>query len=176
MPHRARTPDEQAGSQAGLLLTRSGLALDRPLWIGPRSRQRSCWRRAPQRRRSATPTAASACRCWLYYGYTCLGLYHHGPHRADALLTMAILAMAVLCACRWSPTTRRTATCTLLGRAAWSKCPLGSAQARLLCLLRARLAALGSSALLGRGQPTGSPAAASGARASRLQSRRFHRL
>ena len=29
MPHRARTLDEQAGSQAGLLLTRSSLALDR---------------------------------------------------------------------------------------------------------------------------------------------------
>ena len=29
MPHRPRTPDQQAGSQAGLLLTRVGLALDR---------------------------------------------------------------------------------------------------------------------------------------------------
>ena len=56
------------------------------------------------------------------------------------------------------------------GLAAWSKCPLGSAPAWLLCLLRARLAALGSSALAGRGQPTGRPATASGARASRLQS------
>ena len=35
----------------------------------------------------------------------------------------------------------------LLGSAAWSKCPLGRAPARLLRLLRARLAALGSSAL-----------------------------
>ena len=33
--------------------------------------------------------------------------------------------------------------------AAWSKCPLGSARARLLQLLRARLAALGGSALPG---------------------------
>ena len=32
---------------------------------------------------------------------------------------------------------------------AWSKCPLGSAPARPLCLLRARLAALRSSALPG---------------------------
>ena len=54
--------------------------------------------------------------------------------------------------------------------------PLGRAPARPLCLLRARLAALDSSALPGRGQPTGRPAAASGARASRLQRRPFPRL
>ena len=35
------------------------------------------------------------------------------------------------------------------GASAWSKCSLGSAPARLLCLLRARLAALDSSALPG---------------------------
>ena len=29
MPHTAQTPDEQTGSQAGLLLTRVSLALDR---------------------------------------------------------------------------------------------------------------------------------------------------
>eukprot|EP00964_Phaeocystis_antarctica_P106111 scaffold71035_cov57-Phaeocystis_antarctica.AAC.4 len=58
----------------------------------------------------------------------------------------------------------------------WSKCPRGIAPARLLCLLRARLAILGSSALTGGGQSTGRPAAALGARASRLQSRRFRRL
>ena len=41
------------------------------------------------------------------------------------------------------------------GGSAWSKCPLGSAPARLLCLLRACLVAvLGSSALPGRGQPS----------------------
>ena len=55
---------------------------------------------------------------------------------------------------------------------AWSKCSLGSAQARLLSLLGAHLAA-GSSALPGRGRPTGIPATASGARASRLPSRLF---
>eukprot|EP00964_Phaeocystis_antarctica_P071284 scaffold43471_cov57-Phaeocystis_antarctica.AAC.3 len=49
------------------------------------------------------------------------------------------------------------------GRAAWTKWPLGSAPARLLCLLKARLAALGGSALPGRGRPTGRPATASGA-------------
>ena len=38
----------------------------------------------------------------------------------------------------------------------------------ILCLLRARLAALGSSALPGRGRPIGCPTIASGARASRL--------
>ena len=54
--------------------------------------------------------------------------------------------------------------------------PLGSPPARLLRLLSARLADLGSSALLGRGRPTGHPATASGARASRLQRHRFHRL
>ena len=59
----------------------------------------------------------------------------------------------------------------LAGTTAGSRCPLGSAPTRLLCLLRARLAALGSSALPGRGRPTGHPATASGARASRLQSR-----
>ena len=62
------------------------------------------------------------------------------------------------------------------GTAAWSKCPLGSAPARRLCLLRARLAAPDSSALPRRGRPTGRPATASSARASRLQSRRFLRL
>ena len=50
--------------------------------------------------------------------------------------------------------------------------PLAAPQARLLRLLRA----LGSSALPGRGQPTGRPATALGARASRFQSRRFHGL
>ena len=61
------------------------------------------------------------------------------------------------------------------GAAAGSKCRrLDSAPARLLRLLRARLAAPGSSALPGRGRPTGRPAAASGARASRVQSRPFH--
>ena len=54
--------------------------------------------------------------------------------------------------------------------------PLGSAPARLLRLLRARLAALGSLALPGRGLTTGCPATASGAQASCLQSRPFHRL
>eukprot|EP00964_Phaeocystis_antarctica_P146882 scaffold113317_cov51-Phaeocystis_antarctica.AAC.1 len=48
------------------------------------------------------------------------------------------------------------------GAPAWSKChglgSLGSAPARLLRLLRARLAALGSSALPGRGRPTERPA------------------
>ena len=38
------------------------------------------------------------------------------------------------------------------------------------------LGAVGSSRLPERGRPTGRPAIASGARASRLQSRRFHRL
>ena len=45
-----------------------------------------------------------------------------------------------------------------------------SAPARLLCLLRTRLAALGSSALLGRGRRIGRPATASGALG---ESRRF---
>ena len=56
-----------------------------------------------------------------------------------------------------------------MGKVPW----WGSAPARLLCLLRARLAALGSSALPGRGPATGLPATASGARASRLHSRRL---
>ena len=62
------------------------------------------------------------------------------------------------------------------GAAAWSKCPLGSAPARLLCLLTVHLAALGGSALPGRGPATVRPSTASFALASRLQSRRFHRL
>ena len=49
--------------------------------------------------------------------------------------------------------------------------PLGSAPARLLRLLSARLPAPGSSALPGRGPATGRPATASEARANRLQSR-----
>ena len=63
--------------------------------------------------------------------------------------------------------------------AAWSKVPplkAVSAPARLLRLLSARLAALGSSAPPERSPATGRPTAASGAQASRLQSRRFHRL
>ena len=56
---------------------------------------------------------------------------------------------------------------------AWSKCPLGGAPARLLCLLRVHLTALGSAALPGRGRATGHPTIASGARVSRLRSRRF---
>ena len=51
--------------------------------------------------------------------------------------------------------------------AARSKCCLDSARARFLCLLRARLVALGGSALPGRGHAT-----ASAARPSRLQGRR----
>ena len=53
---------------------------------------------------------------------------------------------------------------------------VGSPRARLLLLLRARLAALGGSVLPGRGRPTGIPAAPSAARASRLQTRPFRRL
>ena len=49
-----------------------------------------------------------------------------------------------------------------LGTAAWSTCTPGSSIAGL--------------PLAGRGRPTGRPAAAFGARASRLQNRRFHRL
>ena len=54
--------------------------------------------------------------------------------------------------------------------------PLASAAARLPRLLRARLAAPGSSALPGSDRPTVRPATASGARASLLQSSRSHRL
>ena len=61
---------------------------------------------------------------------------------------------------------------SLAGASAWSKCALGSAPARLLCLLRARLVALLNSALPGRDRPTGRPATAPGARARR----RCHRL
>ena len=65
----------------------------------------------------------------------------------------------------------KSGAATPRGRSAQSAC-LGSAPARLLRLLRARLAALSSAALPGRGRPTGRPATASDARASRLQSRR----
>jgi hypothetical protein len=47
---------------------------------------------------------------------------------------------------------------------------------RLLCLLSARLAAPGSSALPGRGRPTGRPATASGARARGADSTAFDHL
>ena len=53
---------------------------------------------------------------------------------------------------------------------------IGSASARLLRLLRVRPSALGSSALPERGLATGRPAATSGARARRLQSRPFRCL
>ena len=53
---------------------------------------------------------------------------------------------------------------------------LGSAPARLLRLLRARQAAPCSSALPGWAPATGIPAMASGAPASRLQIRPFHRV
>ena len=58
---------------------------------------------------------------------------------------------------------------TWRGSTARAKCPLGSAPARLLHLLRARLAALGNSHFQEEADPLG-PATASGARASRLQS------
>ena len=77
---------------------------------------------------------------------------------------------------RWVPLERLAGEVARGGAPAWSKSPLGSAPARILCLLGARLAARGSSALPGRGQITGLPATASGVRASRLQSRRFHPL
>ena len=54
--------------------------------------------------------------------------------------------------------------------------PLGSAPARPLCLISARLAALGSSVLPERGPASGTPTTASGAQASCLRSRRFHCL
>ena len=62
------------------------------------------------------------------------------------------------------------------GDAAWAKCPFGSPRARLRRLLRARLVAPCSSALPGWALASGIPATASTARASRLQSRRSHRL
>ena len=58
---------------------------------------------------------------------------------------------------------------------AWST-PFSNAPARLRCLRRTRLTALGSSALPVRGQSSGRPATASGARASRLRRRRCPRL
>ena len=60
--------------------------------------------------------------------------------------------------------------------AAWSKCSLGGAPARLLRLLRARLAALDDVPSQGEKSSHRLPRHASSARASRLQSRRFHRL
>ena len=54
--------------------------------------------------------------------------------------------------------------------------PWAAPPARRLRFLRARLVALGSAALPGRARPTERPATASGARASRLQGRRCHRL
>ena len=77
----------------------------------------------------------------------------------------------------------------VLGAAAWSNVPLAAPQSVKVpalghcvvsrlgsCVLRAHLTAPSSSALPGRGRSTGGPATASGARASRLQSRRFRRL
>ena len=77
----------------------------------------------------------------------------------------------------------------VLGAAAWSNAPLAAPQSVKVpalghcvvsrlgsCVLRAHLTAPSSSALPGRGRSTGGPATASGARASRLQSRRFRRL
>eukprot|EP00964_Phaeocystis_antarctica_P010246 scaffold5628_cov53-Phaeocystis_antarctica.AAC.2 len=82
---------------------------------------------------------------------------------------------ASACASSTSPPRCRAAIASARTEA-WSDCTLGSAPARLLCLLRTRLAALGSSALPGRGRPTERVATASGARVSRLQSHRCHRL
>ena len=62
------------------------------------------------------------------------------------------------------------------GAAAGSKYPLGSAPARLLCLRRSCLAALGSAARPVRVQPTWRPATASGARANRIQAAHFTAL
>ena len=64
----------------------------------------------------------------------------------------------------------KAAMMTLNRMAAWLKrALLGSAPARPLCLLRARLAAPGSSVRPGRGPATGTSATALGARASCLQ-------
>ena len=67
-------------------------------------------------------------------------------------------------------------TATKTGKATRPKCPLGGTHARLPRLRTARLAALGSSALPGRGRPTGRLATASDARASRLQAADFTAL
>ena len=105
------------------------------------------------------------------------------PHARPLRTSRAGGAAARRCTTRCTSTARRScsgwcAAAPCRGapprcNAAWSKCPLGSAPTRLLCLLRAHLAALASSALPGRGPATGRLATASGARASRLQSRRF---
>ena len=68
---------------------------------------------------------------------------------------------------------RRLAALSVDSVAAWSKvqsakCPVRS------CASSGHLAALGGSVLPGRGRPSGRPATAWGARASRLQSRRLH--
>ena len=71
----------------------------------------------------------------------------------------------------------RTTSASSEGKEARTNRPLGSDPARLLRLLRRRLAALGSSSTPRKcGRLTERPATASGARASRLQSRQFHRL
>ena len=72
----------------------------------------------------------------------------------------------------WNKETRKLED--LLGSR--EKSSLGSAPARPLCLLSARLSALGSLVLPERGPTTGRPATASEARVICLQSRRFHRL
>ena len=74
------------------------------------------------------------------------------------------------------PSTAIAIQFSAFGLAAWSKCPNWQCPARLLCLLGARLAALGSSVLPGRGPAPGRLATAPTARASRPQSRRFPRL
>ena len=90
----------------------------------------------------------------------------------DALLTPAGEAQARALQPRTQQLSPQLLVVSPLRRAAaWSKCRLGSARARPLRLLRARLAALGSSALPGRGRVTGRPATASGSRVGRLQGR-----
>ena len=120
--------------------------------------------------------------------------YHTSRAATDALYHTSRLPQCVCRLPHQSPTTLYHARCVcrlphgtggpvaarVRGRA-WPKCPAPvppqgqSAPARLLCLLRARLAAPARHSP-GRGRPPGRAATAAGARASRLQSRRCHRL
>ena len=67
------------------------------------------------------------------------------------LLSARLVALCTSALPGWAPATGTPATAyTARARPhAWSNCPLGSAPARPLCLFRARLAALGGSALPG---------------------------
>ena len=124
-------------------------------------------RRLPARTWSL-PSSLARTRAWR------LVLTTAALPRADKRGTMTLKEVGITHALRRGMDDEKTLA--MLRSSSAQSAPLGSALARPLCLLRARLVALGRSALPGGGRPAGRPATASGARASACIAADFHRL